>query len=211
MKSKIILSFIGIFVLFHSCISVFREVTCRDFEFEEELKWYSGVVGDAVTFINNENETKTFVIVDKYLHHQTKYISDTGCSCYDLWGITLAVGNDTIMMYGRSKYLEKNLADKYILFFIKYKEQGTAFWNEYQSIVSNYTVENSTFTQVMIFEYLYDYKNMFTKVVIAPEIGVVELMEADGTVWINADLKTKLNIGISSFAYIEDSCEMLPE
>ena len=72
MKSKTILSLIGIFVLFHSCISVFREVTCRDFEFEEELKWYPGVVGDAVTFISNQDETKTFVIVDKYLQHRTK-------------------------------------------------------------------------------------------------------------------------------------------
>ena len=95
MKSKIILSLIGMFILFHSCISVFREVTCRDFEFEEELKWYPGVVGDAV--------------------------------------------------------------------------------------------------------------------VIAPEIGIVELTEASGTVWINTDLKTKLNIELSSFAYSEDTCEGLPE
>ena len=68
-------------------------------------------------------------------------------------------------------------------------------------------IENKIFAQVLIFEYAHTEKNQFKKIVIAPEIGIVELIATNGDVWRNTDLETKLNIDISSFEYSENICE----
>jgi len=49
--------------------------------------------------------------------------------------------------------------------------------------------------------------SLFKKIVIAPELGVVELTETNGTIWKNTNLETKLNIDITSFEYSEQACE----
>ena len=209
MKTKIILRLICTLALIssYSCGTIFREVNCRDFEFQDELKWFPGNVGDALTLTNDINETKEFIIKNKYILHRTKYISDTGCNCHDRWGILLSVGNDTISMYGDSQYIEKNSADRYDYFFIKHNDKLSGFITEDKSVVANYSVDDITFAEVMIFEYSHTESNMFNKIVIAPEIGVVELTETNGNIWRNLDLETKLNIDISSFDYSENTCE----
>jgi len=207
---KVSLLIISVIVLgvFYSCGKLFwREVKCRDFEFQEELKWYAGNVGDVITLSNNENVTKEFIIRDKYILHRTKYISDTGCDCYDRWGILLSADNDTISMYSDSRYIEKNSAKRYDSFYIKYNNKLSGFITEDKTIVTNYTIDNYTFTQVLIFEYSHTENNQFRKVVIVPEIGVVELIETNGNVWKNTNLETKLNIDVSSFDYSENICD----
>jgi len=192
---------------FFSCsILPFREVKCRDFEYQDELKWYAGSIGEIITFSNERNETKAFVIQDKYLLHRTKYTSDTGCDCHDRWGIMLVEGNDTISMYSDSKYIEKNSAKRYDYFYVKYNNALSSFITEDKSIVSNYKIGNETFAQVMIFEHSYAGNSQFEKVVVAPEIGVIELFETNGNVWINTNLEKKLSIGLNSFVYEEYIC-----
>ena len=110
-KSRIsVLSLIFIVVgLFHSCGKIiFREVKCREFEFQDELKWYAGNVGDLITLSNKENLTKEFVIRDKFILHTKKYTSDTGCGCRDIWGLLLSTEKDTIIMNSESVYVENN-------------------------------------------------------------------------------------------------------
>ena len=196
-----------VFGVYHSCGIMFREVSCRDFEFQDELKWYAGNVGDVLTFSNNESKTKQFVIKDKYLFHVTKYISDTGCGCHDGWGILLSAENDSISMYSQSKYVENKSANRYDSFYIRANGKLSGFITEDKSIVTNYTIENKTFAQVMVFEYSHTESNQFKKIVIAPEIGIIELIETNGTVWRNVDLETKLNIDKDSFEYSENTCE----
>jgi len=186
---------------------IFREMKCRDFEFQDDLKWYAGNVGDVITLSTEDKETKKFVVEDKYIMHTKKYTSDTGCGCQDIWGIVLSSDNDTIIINGESAYVENDAAKKYNSFFIKHNNKASGFIDEDKSIVTNYTIDNITFAQVLIFEYSYTENNQFKKIVIAPELGVVELTETNGTVWKNTDLETKLNIDITSFEYSEQTCE----
>lgn len=196
------------FGLFNSCGKLFwREVKCRNFEFQDELKWYPGTVGDVITLSNKENETNEFTIRDKYIHHRTKYISDTGCGCHDWWGIFLTSKNDTINMYGHSRYIEDKPAHKYNYLYFHHNYKQSGFIDEDKSIANNYTIEDKTFAQVLIFEYAHTENNQFKKVIIAPEIGVIELIEVNGNVWKNTDLETKLNIDMKSFEYKETTCE----
>ena len=194
--------------VFYSCGKLFwREVKCRDFEFQDELKWYAGNIGETITLSNKENETKEFVIKDKYIYHRTKYISDTGCSCHDIWGILLSTEKDTIGMYSHSKYIEKNKAEKYDYFYIRLNSQLSVFKREDKSIVTNYSIGDKQIVQVLIFEFQQAENNQIKKVVVAPEIGVIEIVETNGNVWKNTDLETKLNIDISSFDYSENVCK----
>ena len=206
--SVLLLLSVFAFGLFLSCNKiVFRTVKCRDFEFHDELKWYAGNVGDVITLSNQKNETKEFIIRDKYLFHVTKYISDTGCGCHDGWGILLSTDIDSISMYSQSKYVENKPANRYDNFYIKYNDKISGFITKDKSIMSNYIVENKMFTQVMVFEYSYTENNEFKKIVIAPEIGVIELTETNGNVWINTDLEKKMSIDINTFEYSESTCE----
>ena len=209
MKTKMIICLIILLILgqFYSCGLIFRDVNCRDFEFHDELKWFPGNIGDALTLTNETGETIDFIIRDKYILHRTKYISDTGCGCHDRWGILMSAGNDTISMYSDSKYIEKNTADRYDSFFVRYNNKWSAFYTENKSIATNYSIYNVTFDQVLIFDYSQTQNNQLKKVVIAPEIGVAELIDANGNIWRNKDLETKLNINISSFDYSENTCE----
>ena len=211
MKTKNRLSIIGMVIILgvcHSCGTIiFREVKCRDFEFQDDLKWYPGNVGNVISLSNKDNETKEFIIKDKYIIHTKKYTSDTGCGCHDIWGILLSTSNDTIIMNSESVYVENNKAKKYDYFFIKNNNKGSGFINEDKSIVTNYSIGNITFSQVLIFEYSHTENNQFKKIVIAPEIGVVELTETNGNIWKNMNLETKLNIDIVSFEYSEKTCE----
>jgi hypothetical protein len=43
--------------------------------------------------------------------------------------------------------------------------------------------------------------------VIAPEIGIIELTEVNGSIWKNTNLETKLSIDINTFEYSERTCE----
>jgi len=193
---------------FNSCGKLmFREVKCRAFEFQDELKWYPGTVGEVIILSNKDNETKEFIVEDKYIIHTQKYTSDTGCGCHDIWGMVLSTSTDTIVMNSESIYIEDHAAKKYDYFHIKYKNKLSGFINEDKSIVTNFTMDSITFHQVMIFEYSHTETNQFKKVVIAPEIGVVELTETNGNVWRNTDLKTKLNTNMNSFEYSEKICE----
>jgi hypothetical protein len=193
--------------VFYSCGKLFwREVKCRDFEFQDELKWYAGNIGDTITLSNKENEKKEFIVIDKYIYHRTKYISDTGCDCHDIWGIVLSAEKDTIGMYSHSFYIEKNKAEKYDYFYIRLNNQVSFFKTENKSIISNYSIGDKQFAQVLIFELKQAENYQINKVVVAPEIGVIELTETNGNVWKNTNLETKLNIDISSFDYSENVC-----
>ena len=206
MKRLLLIS-ITLLLLFSCNRIIFREVNCRDFEFQDDLKWYAGNVGDTITLSNKTSDTIKFVIRDKYLIHRKKYVSDTGCGCFDRWGILLSVDKDTISMYSDSKYVENNSANRYDCFYIKYNDILSGFITEDKMIVENYAIENKIFAQVLIFEYAHTEKNQFKKIVIAPEIGIIELIATNGDVWRNTDLETKLNIDISSFEYSENICE----
>jgi hypothetical protein len=186
---------------------IFREINCRDFEFQDDLKWYAGNVGDTLTLSNKKHEIRKIVIIDKYLSHRKKYVSDTGCGCYDIWGMVLTNGSDTIIMNGESVYVEKNEAKRYDGFYIQYNNTVSGFIEEDKSIAINYVIDSITFAQVKIFAYSYTGNNQFRKIVIAPDTGIVELIETNGNVWKNVNLTTKLSIDISSFEYSENTCE----
>ncbi|MDR1698464.1 MAG: hypothetical protein LBR75_01385 [Prevotellaceae bacterium] len=186
---------------------MFREINCRSFEFQDDLKWYAGNVGDVITLSNQANETKEFIIEDKVIFHTKKYTSDTGCGCYDRWGMQLIGSKDTITMYSESVYIEKNAAESSNYFLITFNNVFSGYFDENRSIVSNYTIESNTFAQVLIFDYLPAANKQFNKIVIAPEIGVVQLIEANGNIWTNTDLNRKLNIDMNSFKYNENTCE----
>jgi hypothetical protein len=182
-------------------------VNCRNFEFQDELRWYAGNIGDTITLSNGDIETKKFVIRDKYLLHRTKYVSDTGCGCHDRWGMLLSADKDTISMFSDSQYVEKNAANRYDSFYLVYNGKLSGFITEDKSIITNYSIENKIFAQVIIFEYSHSENNQFKKIIIAPEIGVIELFATNGEIWRNVDLETKLNIDISSFIYSENTCK----
>ena len=210
MKTRLILLLIGILIggMFSSCnILLFRTIDCRDFEFQDELKWYAGTMGNVLTLTNEANETKEYAIEDKYIYHRTKYISDTGCNCWDIWGILLSAENDTISMYGGSYYFESDPADRYDRFYIRHNDKVSRFSSGERSIVTNYSVNNIVFPQVLVFEYAYTQDNQIKKVVIAPETGIIELTETNGNIWRNTDLETKLKTSIDSFDYSENVCE----
>ena len=206
-KVRLLIICVIMLEVFYSCGKLFwREIKCRDFEFQDDLKWFAGNIGEIITLSNKENETKEFIIRDKYIYHRTKYISDTGCSCHDIWGILLSTEKDTIGMYSHSSYIEKNKSEKYDYFYIRLNNQLSVFKSENKSIIENYSIGDKPFVQVLIFEFQ-DENNPIKKVVVAPEIGVIEITETNGSVWKNTDLETKLNIDISSFDYSENICD----
>lgn len=191
-----------------SCgVLMFVEIECRDFENHDDLKIYAGNIGDSIAFVNSNNQTMKFNIDHKYIYHRTKYVSDTGCGCNDMWGIMLVSNSDTISMHSDAKYVYDNKANRYDRANIEIDGALASFFTEDKSIVNNFVIDTVKFDKLIKFEYNHTGNMRFKRVYIAENIGIVQMERVNGEIWINKNLTEHLNTDYKSFLYEESTCE----
>lgn len=194
--------------LLYSCSEViFRDVNCRDFENNNDLKWFSGKKGEILTFNKSDGTTVSFNIVDKYIFHRTKYISDTGCGCHDMWGMMMTNENDTISMYSQAKYVEDNDANLYDNLYIKIDGELSGFITEDKLLVPEFSIDTLNFNNIIKFSFNHNGNKKFNTIYIAPEIGIIQMNRNDGEIWINQNLTEIQSTSFDSFEYSENTCE----
>lgn len=186
---------------------MFTEVQCREFEYEGDLVWYPGEVGDTLVFVSNTEPEIRAVVEQKFITHHTMYISDTGCSCYDTWGMELSVGEDTLQYWGISNYIYDQASDQYNRIYIGMDGSSSGF--AATSVVSceDTLIGEHTYTLVRKYSREAAGNNEFITVYTAPAIGIIRLERYDGAVWDNSDLTEKDSYGIATFEYEELTCD----
>lgn len=186
---------------------IFQEIVCRDFENKDDLNWYAGNIGDTISFVNANNQTMNFTVKDKYILHRTKYISDTGCGCHDMWGILLTSNTDTISMYSHAKYVYDNKANRYDRLNVEIDRELASFITEDKSIIGGFEIDTVKFEKVIKFEYNHIKEKQFKCVYIAENIGIIQMERVNGEIWRNKNLTKLLNSDFDSFIYEETTCE----
>lgn len=208
-KNKVILLIIiSTTIILQSCgVLMFQKIDCRGFENKDDLKWFAGKIGDTITFVKPDNTSISFIVNDKYILHRTKYISDTGCGCHDMWGILLTSNSDTISMYSQSKYVYDNKANRYDRLYVEIDKELASFTTENKSIIDDFEIDTVKFEKVIKFEFNHIKEKQFKRVYIAENIGIIQMERVNGEVWKNKDLTKVLNTDFNSFIYEETTCD----
>ncbi len=197
---------VSFLVIFHSCTLPFSKVECRDFSYYSSLSWYPGFVGDTVTFVKQDNTKIDFIIKNKYIYHIPDYISDSGCGCYDCFGMMMIHHNDTIDMFGEGSYIYDHIANRNNCLYIKMDGVLTGFVGEDASIIKSYTIDSISFTNVLRYKYTYTENAKFKEIYIAERIGIIKMVRNNGEIWINENLTQPLNADFDTFSYEEIEC-----
>lgn len=202
---KVIL--LGSIFLLHSCgILFYRNIECREFQNNEELRWFVGNVGDTVTFFKQDNTKVKFEIVDKYILHMKQYISDTGCGCSDRWGLLMKNDTDTISMYSDAKYVYNNPSKRYDKFYILSGGIITGFVTEDKVLLPSINIDTIIIKDVVKFTYNHKDSLRFNSVYVAKDLGIIKLERVNGEVWINKNLTIRDTTSIKSFEFSEQYC-----
>jgi len=192
---------------FLSCGKLFnREIDCRELNNGSHLKWFAGGISDTIAFVKPDNTVVKFVVDDKYLYHRTKYISDTGCGCHDMWGIRLSSPSDTISMYNQEKYVNDNESNVYSTCYVTIDGVTSGFITEDKSVVSSMSINSTSVSNLIKFKFANNEAGQFTEVYIAENIGIVQMVSNNGDKWINQNLIVGLDVSFGSFLYEENTC-----
>lgn len=197
-----------VFILLTSACNkiIFRDIDCRDFSNQENLKYFGGIIGDTVTFKKPDDNLAKFVIKEKYLVHRTGYTSDTGCGCHDTWGLLMTSGTDTISLFNGVTYVEDNDANKYNKLFVKIDEKLSVFITEDISTV-DLSIDTIDFANVIKYNYEFPDNLNFNTVYMAKNYGIIQMKRQNGEIWTNVNLTDELNTNINTFDYSENTCE----
>lgn len=204
--SKIVIYITSIFIFFliSACGILFlTKVDCRKFENNLDLEWYPGNKGDTIIFIKSDNTLAKFIIANKFIIHTTSYISDSGCSCLDIWGISLSNGSDSIHYWGGSNYIYDQEKERYDRVFIELEGVKSGFINEVSRSIRDTVIDNIYYKEVRIFKSDVSDNNDFITIYTAKGIGIIKMEKSNGEIWINNNLKTSQNFDFKSFNYIE--------
>ena len=208
-KINIIVLITFLILIFQSCgILFYRKIECREFENIEDLRWFPGKIADTITFYKQDNTIVKFEISDKYILHMKQYISDTGCGCFDRWGILLTNKKDTISMFSDAKYVYNNKPNRYDKFYIKTNNILSGFITEDKDTLEFISINGNKIYNITKFRYDHTDSLKFKSVYIAKDIGIVKLERVNGEIWINKDLMKKDTsyTNISSFDFSEQYC-----
>jgi len=181
----------------------FSQVDCREFENNKDLVWYPGIKGDTIRFMKSDNSLVKFIIADKFITHTTSYISDTGCSCLDIWGISLSNGSDSIHYWGGSNYIYDQDQKRYDRIFIEINGVKSGFTNEISRTISDTIIDKINYKEVRKFKRDLLNENDFITIYTAKSIGIIKMEKSNGEIWINSNLNENQNFDFESFNYIE--------
>jgi len=181
-------------------------IDCIPFSSQNELRWFAGVPGDTLSFTNQNNGRKSFEITDKYLIHTTSYLFQPWCNCHDVWGLLLVDGTDSIGVFGQHLY---NQYEEFRLNNLNIKIDGklTAFNTSHRSVLSTHVVGGVEMRNVVRFQRNHTDSLQFRTILIAPEIGIVQMERVNGEIWTNSQLERTLRFDLESFEYSERTCE----
>ncbi len=204
-KKTLLIIFSTLICLFWSSCGTlfFSQVDCREFENNKDLVWYPGIKGDTIRFMKSDNSLVKFIIADKFITHTTSYISDTGCSCLDIWGISLSNGSDSIHYWGGSNYIYDQDQKRYDRIFIEINGVKSGFTNEISRTISDTIIDKINYKEVRKFKRDLLNENDFITIYTAKSIGIIKMEKSNGEIWINSNLNENQNFDFESFNYIE--------
>lgn len=186
---------------------VWREIECREFSLKGEHYWFPLNIGDSVSFTNSSNLQKTFIVKDKYISHRTKYISDTGCGCYDLTEMLLISGNDSIWFNNHLVYIEDREGTYREDMFFVIDGVQSGFYETHRTIIDSYEIDSISFNNVERFDYDYSESENIVSVYRVKNLGIIRFIKKNGEVWTNDNLTEFKENTIDSFNYSENTCE----
>lgn len=191
-----------------SCgILFWTKIDCREFENTEDLVWFPGLVGDTVSFVKSDNSVERYVIGHKFIVHTTDYISDTGCSCNDIWGSALGNGSDSIFYWAGSDYIYDQDQTRYDRVLIDIKGIKSGFKNIISKSTSDTIIDNHLFKEVRIFKNTNPTSDEFCTIYIGRGVGIIKMEKANGEVWSNVILTENPNFDYDTFNYHDRSYE----
>jgi hypothetical protein len=209
MRKDEALGYIFIFmVMFSGCKGfIFRDVKCRDFALKGEHYWFPLYVGDSVTFLSTSDTKKTFMVVDKYISHRTRYVSDTGCGCSDLTGMLLVSNEDSIWFNNRLKYIEQQEGNYYEDVFLKIDNVTSGFYETHKTVLNSYSIDTLSFSDVERFDYDVTGEMKVKTVFRAKDLGIIKFVMGNDIEWTNENLTVMKETNLDSFNYSENTCK----
>lgn len=193
-----------IFALFlQSCNEfIFREINCRDVELDYELYWFPKRIQEEVVF-NSGNKQITFQVSDQFIYHTTDYVSDTGCSCYDQTAQLITNGQDSIWYEHISVYQEGNNAETSGVVVISIGENHASFYTDESEEIEELEISENIVNDIISFS---NSELFVNRVLLARNIGIIQIEFADGTKWTNSELESEKSIQFDWFNLIETVC-----
>jgi hypothetical protein len=193
----------------NSCkVLPFHKVDCKPFTIRGEVYWFPFPEEETVTFVNHKNIEKTYIIVENYISHTTKYTSDMGCACNDRSAMLLIHENDSIW-FANQLISQEHQNEKYyedIVFVIDGVRSG--FYETAKSHLETYSIDTITFSDVEVFECpKCDIDLSVKKLYRVKNLGVIQFELVDGEVWFNKNLSDYRNITQEQFRYYEYECD----
>lgn len=199
---KLLLLLTLVVALFACRKLIHRDVKCRDFNQSFELKHYAGSIGDTLVFKNGQGDSIRFTISDKYINHRTTYVSDTGCGCYDQWGISYKSESDTLNFWTDEKYVEQNEAKRYYTAAISVHGIISGFITEDVTDIGDFSVGGFSYANARKYEYGHTQATQIKRLILVPGYGVVYMKRVDGMEWIYQKPEEPLQHSISTFSVI---------
>lgn len=184
MKTTIII-FISLFILLISC-----KKECPSFN-RDLLCWLPNSINDTLIFINNQNDTISFVVNDKNIYDDdSKYGRWNKYQCNSEANINafLLQNTDNII---RESILYSNAKDIYFdisLYFNDKRGEFSLFTMDINdNVINSIVIDNYEYSNVIIFEKdTIENSNLsgFWKLIISKDIGIVKIYEKENNnVW----------------------------
>jgi hypothetical protein len=206
LKKVFILLFITAF--FSNCNKlIFREIECNPFEMNVEYFWNSSNEGEKIVFTNSLNQRKELVVADKTITHRTKYVSDTGCGCYDFSGMLMTNGSDSIWFKNELQYIENQIGENYTDIVFSIEGQQSLFYEVHSKNLPTYIIDSITFKNVLKLEYDYNKRLNVKAFYLVKNLGIIRFEMVNGEVWTNENLTEFRKNTIEDFNYTENICD----
>jgi hypothetical protein len=188
-------------------VLMFREVECREFTITEEEYWHSGKIGDSITFYDQSNNKLTYRIERKEISHRPKYLSDTGCGCFDVSDLIITNDHDSIWFQNIVQYVENDDAEIFQNLYFAFNNKQSYFNETVITLLSSVEIKGSVFTNVKMFEFEYKDEFQIKSAYLVKGLGLVQFTMANGNIWTNENLTTYNENEFDSFSYRETQCE----
>lgn len=204
---KISFCLILVFILvLNSCGLFYKvKVTCREYKINDEEYWSPLYTGNIISYVNQKNEEKQFILENKTISHTKNYKSDTGCSCYNESKFELQNDSESISFYIINDYIFKNPDNISEHIFFKINGKVSVFNENDFEYLNEFEFAGKILKDAKI--YKKEGTGGIYSFVLARGIGLIQFELVDGTVYKIKKIKDPKKNYLMTFKFEINDCE----
>lgn len=180
----IIYFLISVVIIFNSC-----KKECPPFN-RELLCWLPYTINDTLIFVNNQNDTISFIVNEKNIYDDnTKYGRWDKCQCSSEANIN-AFSLQNSENFIRQNILYSNVKDIYFNISLYFNNRGGEFslftMDINNNVLNSIVIDNCEYYDVIIIEndtIKYPTISDYWKIVISRDIGLVKIYARENKIW----------------------------